>query len=335
MRSEFVHMYKQPILDMIGNVSDDGRMIDWKEDAGESAFIERQLELVEGRVYEYKLRPLPFRQMFPVSNEGQGAETIGYDLIRGSGIAKIIASGSDDLPRADTFVDRNFAVVRPVGIAFGYTTRELRQAAFGNVPLEARRGQAAARGMEEKLSDLAWNGDSVYNIVGLLDNTNITNTQAASPATGSDRTWSGGDKIASEVIADISSAITAMKTLTNGVHEPNTIALPFEPYEYIRKTPYSTQVPVSILRYITDPLNGFNINEIHQAPELADSGTGSTDQMLVYEKSDEVLQFRIPMEARSMAPEQRNLEFLINMEAECAGMVVRYPLALTKVYGIG
>ncbi len=339
MRSEFITLYRDAILNAVapgGETVDEktGRRINWKEDAGESAFLERQLEHIESRVYDYKLRELKYRRLFPVSSEGQGAETIAYDIVRGSGVAKVIANGADDLPRADTFVERFYAIVRPVGISFGYTTQELRNAAFSNVPLEARRGVAARRGMEEKLSDIAWNGDSEYALVGILDNPNISQSQAAAPASGSARTWAGGDKTPLEIIADISGAISDIVSTTNQVHEPNTVVLPVAQYEYIRKTPYSNRVPMSILRYMLDPLNGFNISMFEQAPELKDTGPGDEDQMLVYERSEEVLNFRIPMEMRAMPPEQRNLEFLINMEAECAGMVVRYPLAASFTYGI-
>ncbi len=313
---------------------DTGRKIDWHEDAGESAFLERDLEMIEARIYDYKLRELKFRRLFPVSNEGQGSETIAYDIVRGSGVARVIANGADDLPRADTFVDRFYAVVRPIGISFAYTTQELRNAAFSNRPLEASRGAAARRGMEEKLSDIAWNGDSEYGLIGILGNANIPQSQAAAPATGSDRTWAGGDKTPLEIISDITTAFSDIVSTTNQVHKANALALPVANFEYIKKTPYSDKVPMSILRYITDPENKFEIDVIEQAPELVGSGPGGEDQMLVYEKSDEVLQFRIPMELRALPPEQRNLEFLINMEAECAGMVVRYPLACSFTYGI-
>ncbi len=338
MRSEFCDLFLDHAMNIVApgghHPTQAGRKIDWHQDAGEGAFLERDLELIEARVYEYKLRELKFRRLFPVSNEGMGSDTIAYDIVRGAGIARIIANGADDLPRADTFVDRFYAVVRPVGISFGYTTQELRNAAFANKPLEAMRGAAARRGMEEKLSDLAWNGDSAFNIVGILDNPNIPQSQVAAPASGSDKSWSGGDKTPLEIIADITGAISDIVTNTNQVHRPDTLVLPVAQYEYLVKTPYSNRVPMSIMRYLIDPLNKVGLTTIEQAPELASTGPASEDQMLLYEKTDEVLQFRIPMELRAMPPEQRNLEFLINMEAECAGLVVRYPLACSFSYDI-
>ncbi len=341
MRSEFAGLYLDSAMNFAapggyhpGPGPETGRKIDWRADVGEAAFLERDLELIEARVYEYHLRELKFRRLFPVSNEGQGSETIAYDLVRGAGAAKIISSGADDLPRADAFVDRFYAVVRSVGISFGYTTRELRNAAFANRPLEVMRGAAARRGMEEKLSDLAWNGDAQYNIIGILDNPNIPQAEVAAPASGTDRTWAGGDKTPLEIIADITTAISDIVDLTNQVQTPNTVVVPVAQYEYLIRTPYSDRVPMSIMRYITDPLNKFGIDLFEQAPELAATGPGGEDQMLVYERTDEVLSFRIPMELRALPPQPRNLEFLINMEAECAGLVVRYPLACSFSFGI-
>ena len=185
------------------------------------------------------------------------------------------------------------------------------------------------------LNDIAWNGDSQYNILGILDNPNITSAEASAPATGSDKTWSGGDKTPFEIIGDVAGAISDIKVLTKKTHIPNTIAIAQEPFEYISKTPYSTLVPKTILSFILDPDNNFKIDRIESVPDLDGSGPGDTDQMLVFERTEEVLEFRIPMEVRAMPPEIRGLEFIINMETEVAGMVVRYPLALSFTFGIG
>lgn len=335
--SEFPSIYMDSIMSFVapgGIHPKTGQRVDWKNDAGEGAFLERQLEMIEAKVYEYKLRELKFRQVFPISNEGEGSATIAYDIIRNAGVAKIIASGATDIPRADTFIDRHYAVVRTVAISFAYTTQELRHAAFANVPLEVRRGNGARRGIEKKLSDIAWNGDAQYGLLGVLNQPNIPQAEAAAPATGSDRTWAGGDKTPFEVISDIGNAITRVVNTTNQIHEPNTILMPVAQYEYLRKTPYSTQIAVNILSFLTDPKNGYNIDKIEQVPELAGSGPGGEDQMLIYERSDEVLTFRIPMEMKPMPPQVVGLEFKINMEAETAGMVVRYPLAMDFTYGI-
>ena len=55
---------------------------------------------------------------------------------------------------------------------------------------------------------------------------------------------------------------------------------------------------------------------------------------LCYELDDEVLQMHIPMEMQMLPPQARNMEFIIPVEAEVAGVVVRYPLACRTLYDI-
>ena len=69
MRSEFREMYEQPILDAVMPFTPPhlGSPAGWRADAGESSFIGRDLELIEARTYKTKLRPLPFRDLFPTN----------------------------------------------------------------------------------------------------------------------------------------------------------------------------------------------------------------------------------------------------------------------------
>ena len=335
-RSEFVELYLDDALRFIAakTINLNGRRLDFRADAGESSFLEEQLRFIESTVYDYKLRELKFRVVFPVSNEGEGSAQIAYDLVRGVGVAKIIASGATDIPRADTFVKRYYAIVRAMALGFGYTTQEMRNASFANVPLDAQRASSVRRGFEEKFNEIAFQGDATHNILGLLNNTNVPVVQVAAPATGTSRVWGGADKTKEEIIKDVSSALSDVVDDTNQVHTPDSIGLPISKYEYLRKTPYSTQAPISLLRYLLDPLNGYDIKRITQLPELKTAGPGGEACMWVYEMSDEVMTFRIPMEPRPMPPEQRGLEFVINMEAEIAGLVIRRPLAMSITYGI-
>lgn len=313
-----------------------GWRTDWRQDAGEGMFFERQLESVESRLYEKKLRELKFRRLLPTTNrDGPGAATITYYLYTKFGAAKIIANPTDDLPRVDVAAERFTADVRVVGDAFGFSTQEIRNAQFANIPLEAQRASAARRAINEKMSDIAWNGDSVYNLGGVLDNPNIPDVQAAAAAGGGNsRVW-GVDKTPLEVVNDIGDRITQINTDTKEVHQPDTLLLPIDKLQYIRRTPMSETFPqMTIARWLMDPDNGFGLSTLEALPELTGTGTGATDQGLLYEKDDEVLELRIPMEMQTLPPERRNLQFFVPVEAEIAGVVIRYPLACMKFYGI-
>jgi hypothetical protein len=304
-------------------------------DAGESVFLERQLEAVEARIYEYKLRELKYRQLVPISNrDGPGSQTITYYMYTKVGMAKIIANPSDDLPRSDVFASRTTQPVHVIGTSFAYSTQDLRRALFTGVPLEMFKVDAARRSIREEENALCWNGDTGYGIVGLLANTNITNTQAPLNTGGTSRLWSA--KSPDEIITDILSIITTIRTLTNDVHKANTLVMPIAQYTKIAGTPRSTTTAsdTTILKFVKDNAAVYGLDLIDTLVDLTGTGTGTSDQALAYERDPEILEFRIPLEMQMHPPQFRGLEFIVNVEAENGGVIVRYPLACHKFYGI-
>lgn len=302
-------------------------------DQGESAFFERQLESVESRLYEKKLRELKYRSLIPISNrDGEGAETITYYLYTKIGMAKVIANPSDDLPRSDVFAERFTQKVHVLATSFGYSTQELRAARFAGVALELFKVDAARRAIREKENSITWLGDVSHGIVGLFAHPNIPTVQAPLNAAAASRLWV--DKTPDEIIADIRLLTSGIRQATNGVHEGNTLVVPIEHYDIMANTPRSSISDTTILEFITKPGNSFGLDQVTWLTDIAGQGTGATDEAFCYERDPEVLELRIPMEMRTHPPQMRNLEFVIPVEAENGGTVVRYPLACRYLYGI-
>lgn len=302
-------------------------------DAGESAFLERQLESVESRIYEKKLRELKYRTLIPISNrDGAGAQTITYYMYTKVGMAKIIANPSDDLPLSDVFALRKTQPVFVIATAFAYTTQDLRRAMFAGVPLEMFKVDAARRSVRELESRLCWTGDTNSGIVGLFANANIPSDQAPLNAGATSRLWSA--KTADEILADVLSVITNLRTATNGVHQADTLLLPILQYNKLAGTPRSTFSDTTILKFILSEGNVYGLNTVDWLTELVGSRAGPLDQAFVYERNPEVLELRIPMEMVTHPPQMNNLQFKVPVEAENGGTVVRYPLACRFLYNI-
>lgn len=302
-------------------------------DAGESLFLERQLESVESRLYEKKLRELKYRQYLPVTGiAGAGAAVITYYLYTKVGMAKIIANPADDLPRSDVYATRHTQNVHNEGTSFGYSTRDLRQAVFAGVPLDTMKADAARRGIHELENELAWNGDASHGMVGFLAHPNIPTVQAPLDATATGRDWA--NKTSQEIIEDIKLMTSGIRQATRGVHQGNVLLLPIAQYDIIALLPRSDLTDTTILEFITKPNNSFGLSKVDWLVELEGAGTGGSDMALCYELDDEIVQMHIPMEMQMMPPQARNLEFLIPVEAEIGGVVVRYPLACRTLYDI-
>lgn len=317
------------VLRELGQADPEGMRLD----AGESAFFQRQLESIEARLYEKKFKELKYRRLIPVSNrDGAGAHNIVYYLYTKIGMAKIIANPSDDLPRSDVHAAEFSAKVHSLGTSFGFSTKDMRRAARTNVPLEMMKVDSARRAIRVEESEITWNGDSAHGMLGVFTNTNIPNDQAPLNAGASSRAWA--DKTADEILLDISTLLSAIQTATNGVHEANTLLLPLAQFRLIANTPRAIGTDTTILGFIMNPVNKFGLDEVDFLVELAGSGTGASDQALAYERDPEVLELRVPMEMQLLPPERRNLEMITNIESEIAGVVIRYPLAMRKLYDI-
>lgn len=335
-RTRFVQDGVRTIEALMAMLPDSQQRSDFRMDAGEALFFERQLEAVESRLYEVKYRELKYRDLIPINNSiGPGAEQITYYMFNKVGMAKVIANPTDDPPMADAFATRHVAQVRPIGSGFQYSTQDLRKAQFANVPLEMRKVDAARRAVREKENSIAWKGDADYGLQGVLTHANIPSFEVAQAAGGGlSRVW-GVDKTPMEVLEDIATGISEIRTTTKEIHQPNTLLLPIKKRDYLVLTPVSQQFPNQTLyKWIIDPENGFGISRIEGLPELEASGPGGTDQFLLYERDSEVLEMFIPMEMATLPPQARNFSFVVPVEAENAGVVIRFPLALIFGYGI-
>lgn len=298
-------------------------------DANETLFLARELESIEATLYEYKQKELKYRQLIPVSNrDNPGANTITYRMITKLGMAKIIANYSDDLPTVNAIVQEYTQKVKSIGTSIEYSTQDIRAAAMANVPLESIYADAARRAVHEEESSICWNGNTTYGIVGFLNNTNIPTLAAP---TG---TWSSAT--ADQIIADISAAVTQIRTQSNGIHSADTMLLTISDYNRISQLPRSTNSDTTVLEFITKPGNTFGLTTVEWlANELTNAFvSGTQDGAVFYEKSSEVLEQRIPLEMVTHPVQEKNLVMKIPVEARNGGVVVRYPLACLFLTGV-
>jgi hypothetical protein len=302
-----------------------------KLDSNEGIFFARELESIEQKFYEYKLRELFYRQVIPVSNrDNPGAEEITYYMFNKVGAARLLADYGDDLPRADVYGNMFKQPVKTLAISFGYSTQELRAARMAQRSLEEMKAVAARRAMHELENKLAFTGDSEFGIVGFFTNPNIPSGSSLHGAGGYE--WS--KKTALELIADITAGVNAVLTQSKGIHKPNTLLVPLANLTILGATPVPN-TNVTVLNYIMDNEKIFGIKDIIGLPvELDTVGYGTTPMAVYYEKDPENMEIRIPLEMTMLPIQYRDLEFVVPIEARNGGVVVRYPLSTYFQYHI-
>lgn len=306
-------------------------------DANETFFFARELEYVKSKSYDIEFPEMKAFKHIPISTEaGEGAVSITYAQFEEIGMARIIESYADDLPRADIRGKEYTQLVKSVGVSYGYTVQEIRAAVFVGRSLTQRQANAARRANDQYINRVAWFGDNTYNILGIMNNPNIPNQLVPADGTGATTEWV--NKTPDQILRDLNLITNSIPALTKGVEMPNTVLLPVAQYTLIASTPRSSVSDTTILEYFIQ--NNPFITTVDWVPELAGAGIdppaggANTDIMLAFDKNPDKLTMEIPMPFTQYPPQERGLEFVVPCESRYGGIIIYYPLSLSIGEGI-
>jgi hypothetical protein len=294
-------------------------------DSNESMFLQRQLDYIKSQTYDIKYAELKARKLIPVSSEADpGAEKIFYRQYDQSGLAKIVANYGDDLPRADVSDKEFSANVKTLGDSYGYNVIEMRNAAYGNVPLEQRRSNAARRAIAQLENSIAFFGDTASGLLGFFNAPNITSVSIPNDGTGASKAWS--TKTPDQILRDMNLIANTVVSTSLGIEIPDTMLLPLVNYNYVASTARSANSDTTILNYFLQ--NNPYIKEVEWVNELATAGSGSVTRSMAYRRSPEVLTMEVPSDFEQLELQILNLEYKVPCIERFAGVLVYYPLAI-------
>lgn len=300
-------------------------------DAGETAYFQRELEHVKSQTVDVKYSELKARSIFPVSYEaGPAAESITYYQYDQTGIAKIIGAYARDLPRANVRGKKFTSAIESLGLSYGYSLQEVRASAATGKSLPQRKANAARRGHEQKINDLAYLGDAEYNIPGFLTNPNIPVQTAANNAGATSTLWV--NKTPDEILEDMHELVSDIVTLTKMTEIPTTLLLPVAQFNYIAKKRIGDGSTDTILKHFleTSPY----IKEVDWLVELAGAGTNGADIAVAYKRHPDALTLEIPQDFEQLPVQELGLEFEIPCHSRCGGVIVYAPLSAGILEGI-
>jgi hypothetical protein len=299
-------------------------------DADESPLFERELAYVQVRALEEKLAPLDYAKFIPVSSEmPQGATNFVWRSYKNFGLAKMWSDYGTDIPRVDIGGTEYSVTVKEIVSSFAYNIFEVRRAIYGNLPLEQRKASAARTAIERKIDNLAWNGDSVYNIKGFIKYTGTTEYTVPATGTGTTKTWS--TKTADQILTDLNGIKNAVYIGTNGIEEINTIIIPMAQMDLIKNMQKSAASDTTVYEFFTRNNPGITIETTRR---VDGAGTGGIDMMIGYKKSPEVLRFELPLAYEQFPPQLSGVEYTVVAHASVVGCIVYYPLAISWCEGI-
>lgn len=302
---------------------------DYNFDSAESDFVRRELEHLKSRVFDIKFAELKARQFVPVSTEvDPGATSVTYEQGDRRGVAKILGNNAKDIPRVDVLTKEFNRPVRMLGAAYGWTLKEVKSAAMAQKPLNVRKANAARRGVEETLDEIAAIGAPEFGIPDGFINSSDVPQQSVTGGTWAVKLGTNPDL----VIEDVREARSRIIDVTKGREIPNTMLIPEDIHSLIATTPRSATTDTSVLEWILGKFPG--LTAIEPWERLTGAGASTTDRMILYKRDPDVVEQEIVEDFTQMPVQVQGLEFVVNTIAQSAGTRFYFPLSADYSDGV-
>lgn len=305
-------------------------------DASESVFFQGELQAVRSKTYDIKYPELKGRRLVPTgpAETDPGDETYAYDSWDSYGVARLLASYSDAIPRADVKATRTVVNIRGMAMGYGYNFQEIRAAAKARKPLSMKKAAAARRAIDLLQDSIIQVGDEAHGLKGLLNQDNATVYTLPNGA-GGFATWA--TKTPDEIVADIGAARQKVVTDTKGCEDCDTLLLPLDQFGIIAQTRMGDGSDTTILDFIKKtfgPQGAGWLTTVESWYALTGAGSGGADRGVVYKRDAEHLECVIPQEFEQMAPQLEGFETKVNCHQRTAGVVAYYPLSICYFDGL-
>lgn len=327
-RDHIKDLFDQHAASVAEGTRADGRRFD----AGEQAFLARQLLFVRAREVNQYFVKTKARLFIPVSNEiPSGAESHSTKVYTEIGSAALVANYGDDFPMTDAFVTEVTGSVRSLANGFGYSIQDLRRAAMvsGGQSIDARRAGAARKAHEQQVERIAALGDTGTSLPGFLKNANVPVLTAG--AGGFVGGWASATS--AQIWSDLKLIEQTVVTQSQDLHHPDTMVLDPVSFSILDSRPANAFTQRSILREFLDQAT--YIKQIDQwAKASLANASNNGPRVMAYEKSTENEALEIPQEYELFAPQQRNLQWVVPCHSRIAGSLIFYPLSAIYADGV-
>lgn len=299
-----------------------------KQDA--AIFFARELEEIDGQLYEVKYADLEAFQLVTPKKLDEAVEVYTYRQYDGRGVAKMTSNYADGSPRADVDGVEFSSKVRSLRASFGYNVQEIRAARRQGRPLENMRAVQARKAINEKVNDVALNGDAEHNLIGLFNQPNVQTYTVPAVGTGSSTLWT--TKTGDQILDDMYGMVDQIPSVTKEQEKPKRLLLPYSRFRYIsRKVAFPNADRVSVLKAFNEERPEV---QVRGALYLDTAGAGGTCRAVAYDPATDHVELLLPIAFESFPPQLRGLEYVVECHARMGGVVNRYPLAMIYADGI-
>lgn len=288
-------------------------------DATTVIWYANQLRLHEAASYKRKTPALTARDVFPIdSQQNPYAKSIAFMSMDELGEAGWLADNALDAPAGDVAASETAYNVGMIATKWDVSNYDIIAAQKLGVDLDARQVTAAFDRVNRLINTSMFEGNTARNIPGLFSDSDVSTAEA----TNGD--WVANNS-ADNCLADIAEAYANHQSGCNGAHEVTDILLPIAVYNWMATKRLGTTSEMTVLQWIAQnlPFLAGGVNSIHKVPECYRSASNSV--MVMYNKSDECMQGKIPQEIAFSEPMPLGLGHRIYCYARSGGLHIHYP----------
>lgn len=313
------------------------RVLSQRFDANDTAFLERQLTYLRAKVQEVLYPENMAMQFIPLANDiPASADTYAWEILDKTGQAKVIAKGSDDLPRVDVSAQERKGTVVNVGASYGWDVDELAESARLNVNVPARKALAARSAIDLQVDNLLALGQTGQDVAlpftGFINNADVI-AQGLQTAVGAVTTpWIYGTTTAQNMLDTLNNAVNQVVVGSKQLFYPDTWLLPTNEFMIIAQQRVGTNENAETVLQAFLKNNPF-IKNVAPWPKLVGAGHTPTtfSRGICYKRDPQVLEGVVPQLFTQLAPQPRNLDVVIPCKARAGGTMVYHPLAVQYV----
>lgn len=305
-----------------------------KLDAAENMFFSRELEFIERELLQIQRTPLKGLQLLPLaSGVSEEDERYTFRMQDRLGEAKRVADYSTDLPLVNIKDSEESVELYDFGAAFGYSFKEIKQAAKLGRSLDRERMDAAREVIERKVEDICATGDSAAGIKGLLNLSNtspFTLTTKAATGTHWIKADGSANATAQEVLNDLNGMYRAVREATVTTESVTRFVMPDKYLQFINELPRTATSDITVANFFRSTRPGV---ELMSWEKLLGADAGSKDMVMGYNPDARRVRLVMPNMFRMESPERRGMSYIVNCLMTTGGVVSPYPKSI--VYSSG
>ena len=283
----------------------------------------RDLTQLEARVLKVPEGELVGRQLFDIDDSvNPGAETYSYDVVTRSGIAKIMANGTTEVPLVNGDYERHYGPMISFALGATWTNQELRAAAMANRNVQSDKMDAVRRGLSEAENKLIFVGNEAEGIKGFTNADGINLLPAAKTFT---------EMTNDEILDTISSARSKLKSMPGFEQATYNMVLPTEQFEYLSNKRFNEYDSRTVLEVI-ESRNWFA--NIIATQAMAGIGANGSNCLAIVNTDKDVAQIKLALDTTLLNPENYATYSKVVAELRVGGVAVRIPYQIARVDGI-